>query len=213
VHTLHSHDSLAQAEPILARAVARGIGCLAITDHNTIEAAHRMVDNGRVQIIVGEEIATREGEMIGLWLHEAVSPGMSALETARAIRKQGGLVVLPHPYDVLRSGIAPAISPELLELVDAIEVWNARCWRPRWNRQALQLAQRYDKFFTAGSDAHLAHEVGQAWIELPEFHNRDSFAAALQTAGHVKRCASRHSVHLSSTLAKLVHRLHIRRTL
>ena len=100
-HTSASFDSLANPDAVARAAVARGLTHLAVTDHDRIDAALRLRDAAPsgLTIIVGEEVKSADGDMIALFLREAVPPGLSAVETIAAVREQGGLVGVPHPFD------------------------------------------------------------------------------------------------------------------
>ncbi|MCE5259996.1 MAG: PHP domain-containing protein [Chloroflexi bacterium] len=207
IHTCASPDSLSKPEQITNWAVRRGLNVLAITDHNTITMARAMAVCSELPIIIGEEISTREGELIGLFLRECVPPGESALDTAQRIHKQGGIVMLPHPYDSLRhSALGPDITPALMDLVDIVEVLNARVIRHSENKLAEDLARHYGKLAGAGSDAHLVREVGSAYLEMPPFGGRDAFLSALAQARACGRPSSP-IVHAASTLARTRKRL------
>jgi predicted metal-dependent phosphoesterase TrpH len=203
VHTCASPDSLTTPGRVLSWARRRNIDALAITDHNSITAAREMANSAGAAIIIGEEVLTREGEIIGLFLHEQIPMGASAVDTARYIHEQGGLVYLPHPYDTYRhSAIHPDALPGLLPWVDLVEVFNARVIKPANNRLALRLANTEAKPCGAGSDAHLGCEIGLAFIDLPRFENCSGFANALAQAQVYGRLSSP-LVHLGSTLARL----------
>jgi predicted metal-dependent phosphoesterase TrpH len=173
-HTSASFDSLAAPEAILRAASARGLTHLAITDHDRIDGALEARERARefeprVEILVGEEIRTRDGDLIGVFLREAVPPGLSAAETIAAIRAQGGLVGIPHPYDRTRGsllrdgrGDAPGTLERLVGEVDWIEAWNARVMLGNGNQRAAELAVAAGVPGVAVSDAHTVMEVGVA---------------------------------------------------
>ncbi|MHB9033249.1 MAG: PHP-associated domain-containing protein [Anaerolineae bacterium] len=203
IHTCASPDSLSKPERIVARAKRRGLEGLAITDHNTINMAHEMRLWCDIYIIVGEEIYTQTGEVIGLFLQERIAPGQTAQETAYQIHEQGGLVLLPHPYDSLRhSAMGSDAIEAFMAQVDVVEVLNARVIKASQNDLALELAQRYRKPMTAGSDAHLACEVGNAFIELQEFSDPSSFLLALGQAA-IRGAVASPLVHAASTFARI----------
>ena len=173
-HTSASFDSLAAPEAMLRAAAARGLTHLAITDHDRIDGAlaarERAHEIGAgVEILVGEEIKTRDGDLIAVFLGTAVPPGMSAAETIAAIREQGGLVGIPHPYDRTRGsllrergGEAPSTLEGLVGQVDWIEAWNARVMLGNGNQRAAELAVAAGVPGVAVSDAHTVMEVGVA---------------------------------------------------
>jgi predicted metal-dependent phosphoesterase TrpH len=166
-HTSASFDSLSRPEAVVRAAAARGLTHLAITDHERIDGAlvaRRFAPDG-LTVIVGEEIRTADGDMIGLYLDEAIPPGLAAAETAARIRAQGGVVGLPHPFDRFRfSGAArPAADLEaLLSLVDYVEAHNARVIGGG-NIRAAELAAERGLSSVAVSDAHTVLEVGVAY--------------------------------------------------
>jgi predicted metal-dependent phosphoesterase TrpH len=167
LHTRGSWDSLSDPERVLAKARARGLDRIAITDHNALEVALDMAARHPDQVIPGEEVKTAEGiDVIGLYLREVIPKGTPMLETCRRIRAQGGIAYLPHPYAAGKGGSgrhAETLAPE----VEVIEGWNARLRSAEANRRAQALAERFGKPQGAGSDAHTPGEVGNAWVELP----------------------------------------------
>jgi predicted metal-dependent phosphoesterase TrpH len=204
-HTHRSFDCLTDPRAYLRAARKRGIDRVFVTDHNAIDAARRLREEAPETVLVGEEVKTREGfDLIGLFLTELVPRGTPAREAAEQIREQRGVVYLPHPFDRRRSGAGPRHAEELLELIDVVEVHNARCFRTSTNREALLWAHRHGKLAGAGSDAHTAAEIGNGFVEMPDFEPvRDSFLAALaegEIAGSVR---SSPMYRVASTYAKL----------
>jgi len=173
-HSSASFDSLAAPASVVRTAAARGLTHLAITDHGTIEGALRARDlaPAGLTVLVGEEIRTREGDLIGVFLQRPVPQGLPAHETIAAIREQGGLVGVPHPFDrfrgsLLRDGPEPnpmleAIAP----LVDWIEAHNARVVGGRANERAAAFAREAGLPGVSASDAHSTLEVGVAYTVL-----------------------------------------------
>lgn len=216
---LHSHssasfDSLAHPVRMLEQARRRGLTHLAITDHERIDGAQRAVElaGDDVEVIVGEEIRTREGDLLGLFLERVVPPGLSAAETASAIREQGGVVGLPHPFDSFRSsggrqaGPAAASLDELAAMVDFVEVHNARAYRDA-NPLAAAFAARHGLPGVASSDAHSIAEVGIASTVLPgRFSTAQGLLALLPEATLLTGRAS-YYVRLWTPIAKLVQQL------
>lgn len=180
-HSEYSPDSRTSLTD-QARAInAAGIDVVCATDHNTIEGALRLreIADG-FSVVVGEEISTRDGEMIGLFLERALPRDLSGEETIARIREQGGIVVIPHPFSVNRRYHMRRPSLDRLRaLVDAIEVFNAREAFGLENRRAAAYAHEHGLLGTAGSDAHRAAEIGNAFVEMPAFAGRDDFLAAL----------------------------------
>ena len=203
LHTRASFDSLSDPERVLDAALARGLDRIAITDHNTIEAAVAMKARFPDRIIVGEEVKTAERvDIIGLYLNEPIPKGTPARETCTRIRSQGGLVYVPHPFARGKGG-GGSILPLIEDLVDAVEGFNARLHDPALNAQAVQWAAARGLPLGAGSDAHTLGEVGRAHVELAAFEDTAAGLLAALRAGRLHGEASPRSVHLHSTLAKL----------
>jgi len=171
-HTSASFDSLASPRAVVAAAARRGLTHLAITDHDRIDGAlaARDLAPGGLTVLVGEEIRTRDGDLIAVFLSQAIPPGMSASETIAAVREQGGLVGIPHPFDRFRGSLARGETPRSLEglaaSVDWIEAWNARLMVGSGNARAAELAVAAGVPGVAVSDAHTVGEVGVAYTVL-----------------------------------------------
>ena len=204
VHTYFSPDSLSSLRQIERAAERRGLDALAITDHNHLGGALLLARWSHLRIIVGEEIATSQGEIIGLFLTKEIPAGLSPLATVRAIKDQGGLVSIPHPCDQARrtSALTLAGLDEVLPWVDMIEVLNARTTYRADLEAAEALAARHGLLRSAGSDAHTAGEIGRAWVELPAFTDAASFLQGMAQSRVGGRLSSP-LVHLSSTAARL----------
>lgn len=190
-HTAFSRDSLTRIEALLNACRQKGIDRLAITDHNTIAGALRAKELDPGRVIIGEEIMTRQGELLALFVREEIPAGLSPLEAISRLREQGAFISVSHPFDVLRKGHwkLPALL-EITPLVDAIETFNSRCLWPASNWKALAFARRHGLRGTAGSDAHHLSEVGNAVLRLPAFEDAQSLGSALDEA--------RASLHLSA---------------
>jgi predicted metal-dependent phosphoesterase TrpH len=172
-HSSASFDSLSRPADLVSKARRIGLTHLAVTDHERLDGALRARDLARddLTVIVGEEIRTADGDLLGLYLERAVPPGMSVQETAAAIREQGGIVGLPHPFDRFRrSGGGRAMDDEALSrlaaCVDYVEVHNARAYGSA-NPRAAAFAHRHDLPGVASSDAHSTIELGVAYTVLP----------------------------------------------
>jgi predicted metal-dependent phosphoesterase TrpH len=181
-HCEYSFDSGTTIEA-QARAIRRAnINVVCATDHDTIEGALRLrelADGFRV--VVGEEVATRDGELIGLFLEHAVPTGLSAEDTISHIHEQGGVVSVPHPFSHTRPHrIRRDALERLWPLVDCIEVLDAREASTDGARQAQAFARERNIPGAVGSDAHRESEVGRAWIEIDDFSDADDFVAALR---------------------------------
>ena len=203
VHTYRSPDALARPDDILRWARRRDIDMVAITDHDTITGALEMQRRWPEFVIVGEEIKTSRGEIIGLFLKEEIPARLPPAETIRRIRDQGGLVYVPHPTDRMRgSALAPDALLDIVEDVDILEVFNARVAFAADNRLAEEFALTHGLARGAGSDAHYPTEVGRAYVEMPAFQTPPNFMGAIRQARIHGRMASP-LVHLSSRYARL----------
>lgn len=203
LHTCYSMDCTMALKQIIDRCLKVGINCVAVTDHNTIEGALRLKETAPFTVIPGEEILTTSGEIIGLFLTHDVPSGLSPEETIARIKSQGGLVCIPHPYDTLRlSASRDSRFENLMPQIDIIEVFNARSLSPSSTEKAWQLARKYGKLVSAGSDAHSPSEIGNAYIEMPPFDDREGFVTALEQ-GKIAGNRSSPTVHFHSTWARL----------
>lgn len=205
-HTHYSPDSIASPRQFVEACRRRRINCLAVTDHNTIRGALAVRELADFRVIVGEEVRTAEGEIIGLFLTEEVAKGLSAEETVERIRAQGGLVGVPHPYDRMRRALRPEARERLMEHVDFVETLNARIVFPGDNDAARRFAQKNGVALSAGSDAHSPWEIGRAYVEMREFEGPPDFLAALREGRLAGRLSSP-LVHLISRYAVLRRRL------
>jgi len=207
VHTCYSKDCLVSLEDVIAAAQRQGLGALAVLDHNAIEGALALQALAPFAVIVGEEIYTTEGEIAGLFLRELIPPRLTPMQTVARIHEQGGLVYIPHPFESIRQArLNERALMEVLDHVDAIEVLNARVMRPQDNARAVRFAQAHDLPAGAGSDAHTAAEIGQAYVEMPPFTDPDSFLRSL-SKGKVGGGLSLPHVHWFSTWAKIRKRM------
>jgi hypothetical protein len=184
LHTAASGDSWLSVEALADRARETGLDTVFITDHNVTEAAMAAaeLDLG-VRIIVGEEIRTPDGDVIGLFLTERIPYVLPLAEVLGRIRDQGGLVYVPHPFDLVRCSLGRVLPGLCAEgLVDVVEVFNAKTADPELNVKAADLARQYGIPAGAGSDAHDPPGVGAAYLDMPDFDGPASFLAALGDA-------------------------------
>ncbi len=203
VHTEYSMDCATPLEQVIARCLDIGINCLAIADHGTISGAIKMKEIAPFHIIVAEEILTPFGEIMGLFLKEEIPSRLSVEETLNRIKAQDGLICIPHPYDNFRlSAFNGKALKSILPSVDIIEVFNARSLSPGSNGRAQRLARKFGKHSSAGSDAHTPAEIGNAYIEMPEFNGKNEFLTSL-AQGRVVGHKSNPLVHFTSTRNKL----------
>jgi hypothetical protein len=192
MHTDHSLDCATPVEVLLAEARARGLGAIAITDHNEISGAHeaRAKADG-IKVIVAEEIKTAEqGEVIGLFIEEKIPRGLTLEETIREIKRQGGLVYVPHPFDRLHSVPDYEHLLPILDDIDAIEVFNARVAISEFNDEAVRFAAKYRIPAGAGSDAHVPQGLGSVRIRMRDFDGPDEFLQSLREADILRNPAS-----------------------
>jgi len=186
-HTKHSPEcGWMSPERLVYRARAAGLDGVAITDHNTmagVEPARRAAGDDFV-VIPAEEIDTTDGQIIGLYLSDAIEPGQPPSQVLSQIHAQGGIALAPHPFDELREGLK-TIEDHVKEL-DCVEVLNSRCIRKKYNDRARAFGDEYGLTATAGSDAHFAFELGTAVTEV-HFdgddleHRHESIQSSLQS--------------------------------
>ena len=180
-HTMWSGDSTTTPDEFAAAIDASGLDVVCITDHNAIDGAVELRDRLACRVIVGEELRTAAGEIIGLFLTERVPMGISHVDAAKAIRDQGGVVYIPHPFDPLRRNLTEAALYELAEadLIDAVEVLNAKTSLSSLNRRAATFAAEFGIVAGAGSDGHVPDALGAAYVEMDDFVTPMEFLASL----------------------------------
>ena len=156
---------------------------MAVTDHDIIDCAVRLHEIAPSRIIIGEEIHTTAGEIIGLFLKEYISPKLSPQDTVDKIKEQGGLVYIPHPFDHLRASVLKRqYLEELADRIDIIEAYNSRNVFPWSNTKAFDFASKRGKLLGVGSDAHSRFEVGRAYVSIEEFSDANDFLSKLSDA-------------------------------
>ena len=204
IHNRYSMDCDTPLDKIINRCLEVGVNCIAIADHGTAEGALEVQSLAPFQVIVAEEILTPQGEIMGMFLKETIPSGLSVEQTISQIRAQGGLVNIPHPFDVFRGfgGSDGGELEALVDQIDTIEVFNAREPFNGPSAKAQAFARKYDIPGTAGSDAHTIGEIGRAYVEMPEFKGRDDFLQALRV-GRVVRHRTTPFIHFLSTWEKL----------
>lgn len=164
IHSKYSSDGILDPEKIVKIATKRGLNGIAITDHNTIKGGlkAKKYENEDFKVIIGSEISTERGEIIGLFLEEEVK-SKDVQGVISEIKDQNGIVIIPHPFDELRrSAFQP--TKEDVEFIDCIEGFNSRCVFQKYNKKAVEFAMNHNLTITAGSDAHFAWEIGNAFI-------------------------------------------------
>jgi len=192
MHTNHSPDSATPVERLLETARECGLGAIAVTDHNEIAGAHVARElaerDGGVKVIVAEEIKTADqGEVIGLFIEEKIERGMTLAETIAEIKRQAGLVYVPHPFDRLHAVPAYEDLLAVVEDIDAIEVFNAKVAFAGFNEEAARFAAKYRIVAAAGSDSHVTQGLGTVRIRMRDFDGPEEFLESLREADIVRR--------------------------
>jgi len=188
IHTKYSMDSRTELEQVIQACAKKHINCVAIADHGAIEGALRLKEMAPFTVIVAEEILTTRGEIMGMFLNELVPGGLSIDESIDRIKKQGGLFCAQHPFDKFRSdALKKEVMDEIADRIDLVEVFNARNPLLSSSQQAREFAETHKLPGSVGSDAHSAAEIGNAYIEIPEFQTKEEFLSALvqgKVSGH-----------------------------
>jgi len=187
MHTDHSPDCATPVEVLLETARDRGLGAIAITDHNEVsgalEARRIAAEVGGIKVIVAEEVKTAEqGEVIGLFLEEKIPRGMTMAETIAAIRAQNGLVYVPHPFDRFHSVPDYEHLLDIVEEIDILEVFNPRVALTAFNEEAERFARKYRIVPGAGSDSHVAQGLGSVRVRIHDFDGPEEFLEAMRDA-------------------------------
>jgi len=207
IHTIYSFDCNTPLDKIISRCLEIGINCIAIADHGTAEGALKAQSLAPFPVIVAEEILTPRGEIMGMFLKETIPSGLSVEQTISRIRAQGGLVCIPHPFDFFRhSALRSNILEEIVEQIDIVEVLNSRYILGRSSAKALAFALKYGIIQSAGSDAHTPYEIGNAYVEMPEFNGKDDFLKTLEK-GKITGHRTTPFIHFASAWARLKDKL------
>lgn len=204
VHTWHSVDSFMSYDQLINTCLKKEINCVAVADHGTTKGARELSKVAPFKIIICEEILTPYGEIMGMFLQEDIPNKIPVEKTIELIRQQGGLVCIPHPYDMVRPSAFRNRSKleSVASLSDIIEVFNARSLFPGIEKKARELAARHNKTVSCGSDAHSPQEIAYATVDMPDFNTKEEFLVALSKG---KMCCRKSSplIHLISTTARL----------
>jgi predicted metal-dependent phosphoesterase TrpH len=209
---LHTHSIISQDGGITraqyASILDQGIlNCIAITDHNETKFALEMAKEFGEKIIVGQEIASLDGEIIGLYLHRTIMKNLTAEQTIKHIHEQGGLVYIPHPFEAGRSSLQLDTLQKNITGIDIIEVFNARSrWRGR-SEKALEFAIKHNKAISAGSDAHCKIGLGSAFSIMSQMPTKKSLLNLLDEGSLQKKFAPAIS-YLCPAVNKIKHKLH-----
>jgi predicted metal-dependent phosphoesterase TrpH len=198
MHTDHSHDCATPVEVLLATAREQGLGAIAVTDHNEVSGAlearaqaAELDPAHSVKVIVGEEVKTAgEGEVIGLFIEERIPRGLTLAETVAEIKRQGGVVYVPHPFDRMHAVPDYEHLLPVLDEVDAIEVFNPRVAIGAFNEEAARFAAKYRIAAGAGSDSHVAQGLGSVRVRMRDFEGPQEFLQSLRDAEIVTRPTS-----------------------
>ncbi|AEA47656.1 CehA/McbA family metallohydrolase [Archaeoglobus veneficus] len=206
VHSDHSNDGLDSIKALIAAALEKGLNCISITDHNTVngslEAIEYVEEEGLpILIIPGVEISTSDGHLLAYGITEDVDPGMSMKETAIAVKKLGGVTAMAHPFQFYRHGIVRFW--KAIDVVDAVEIFNAKFYIGLCNVMSGIIAEKYHKPGIAGSDAHSRSAVGYGITVIDAF----DVSSALHSIKKGKTCVKGRRIPISlqirTTLEKL----------
>src|SRR4029450_5251264 len=188
LHTSWSSDCSVPVEDLLDHAEAASLGAIAVTDHNVFRGAVGPARGRDLTVIPGEEVKTDgQGEVIGLFLAEEIPRGMSFADTVAAIKEQGGLVYLPHPFDRMHTVPDASTLHRHLADIDVFEVYNARLLFEDHNDEALRFARKYNLTMGAGSDAHVLQGVGTGVVRMRSFRDPEEFLISLRSAEVLRR--------------------------
>lgn len=183
VHTQYSSDGFLSSEKLYGALKKNGISSIAITDHNTIEGAREFEKKygDEIFVIIGEEILSSGGEVIGLFLRETIPAGLSPRETIVRIKAQNGLVCIPHPFDDKRKDVCLSVEEiyENLADIDIIEVYNGRCYKREYNAKAIEFCKAMGKIPIWGSDSHQVFEIDHNYLTFEIPITRENFISGL----------------------------------
>ena len=209
VHSIGSPDSLSKGENLYEQAKKIGLGKLIITDHNDIQVASALQKAHPDFVIVGEEILTTQGEILAIFVKEAVPKGLEPIEAFKRLKDQNAFISMSHPYAPMRHGWAESELESYLPYIDAIEICNGRNFQDM-NKSAIEFARSHCINGTAGSDAHAVRELGAMGLCLPDFNNADELREAVKSAevfgkesSQAMRFYSRQAVFLKAVNRKL----------
>jgi predicted metal-dependent phosphoesterase TrpH len=181
IHSEYSMDCSTKLDQIIRACEKKKINCIALTDHGSVEGALKLQKIAPFKVVIGEEILTPKGEIMGLFLSETIPSGLSIEESIRRIKDQGGLLCAQHPFDKIRpDALKSEVMDEIAGFIDVVEIFNSRNPLKRSSEMALEFALAHNLPGTAGSDAHADFEIGNAFIEMPEFKDKNEFLKALR---------------------------------
>jgi predicted metal-dependent phosphoesterase TrpH len=207
LHSQYSMDCNMPLEKIVERCQEVGVNCIALCDHGTAEGALKLRKMAPFKVIVAEEILTPYGEIMGMFLEETIASGLSVAEAIARIKAQGGLVCVPHPFDSFRhSALKIQILEEIADQIDILEVLNARGILGRDSVRAEAFAAKHGLVRSAGSDAHTPGEIGNAFVEMPDFKGKEDFLEALKK-GKISGHRSSPLIHFASLCNRIKSKL------
>ena len=207
-HSSYSRDSTIAPEDLLRSWKKTGIIPL-VCDHDTLEGSLRVMraihaEDPGIPLLLAEEVTTREGEVIGLFLNEEIPAGLPAAETLDLIHGQGGLSLVPHPFSEYRSRVLrPEVRNALVDGLDLVEGHNARNLTDDEDRLAIVFATEMGIPFTAGSDAHTQVELGRVWMDVPPFDSPKQLLKGLSGAPYTFQRMNR-GIHLVTGVVRRV---------
>ncbi|MDD5338252.1 MAG: PHP domain-containing protein [Dehalococcoidales bacterium] len=203
IHSKYSMDCQTPLDKIIKRCEKLKINCIAIADHGTAEGGLEMQKFAPFKVIVAEEILTTEGEIMGMFLKETIPSGITPREAIMRIREQDALVNIPHPFETIRgSALKDKAIDEIAKDIDLMEILNSRSPFPANTNKAKDFAIKHNIPGGAGSDAHTIYEIGNAYIEMPDFNTKEEFLESVRQ-GTIYGKRSGVFVHFFSTWAKV----------
>lgn len=203
IHSKYSMDCQTPLDKIIKRCEKLKINCIAIADHGTAEGGLAIQKIAPFKVIVAEEILTTEGEIMGMFLKETIPSGITPREAIKRIREQEALVNIPHPFERIRgSALNDKAIDEIAKDIDLMEILNSRSPFPANTNKARDFAIKHNIPGGAGSDAHTIYEIGNAYIEMPDFNTKEEFLESVRQ-GTIYGKRSGVFVHFFSTWAKV----------
>jgi predicted metal-dependent phosphoesterase TrpH len=204
---LHTHSTSSPDGGISIDQYLRAIDdelldCIAITDHNRIDVAEKLHKSLGNKIIVGEEISSLAGDIVGLFLTSAIRPGLSLIDTIHAIKSQGGIVYIPHPFETIRKGLKKRDLNDIIDSVDIVETYNGRAMIQNKGPQAAVWAKLHKKPSAASSDAHGIKGLGSTFTSVKKIPDANNLIELL-SYGHMHT----HRPPLRTLLYPKIHRL------
>lgn len=207
-HSIISYDGGINEEDYTTVLSLSTVDFVAITDHNETAFARALHKKLGEKIIVGEEILTKEGEIIGLFLKQTILPGYTAKQTIERIHEQGGLVYIPHPFETVRKGISHDVLTHLVDQVDIIEIFNGRAFFQNRSSTAHDFTKSFNKAAAASSDAHGYGGIGHALSILEAIPTRETLQKLLRDAMFVKKRSPLYTL-FYPTINKMKKRMHV----